>query len=1230
MPPEGLNRRAPAPLRRPAVQSAPPARGVGATRSGPNPIDLQLRLGNRGTQAFLEQFAPARAGGPRNSETPPAAQAPAAAAGLSEAEHDVPRAAAKSAAASVASPAQEVQPEAIAEQTSAAQSMVAAEKAPAQAMPSAAASSAAQANGAAVAADAPAAAAEASAVQGAAPAAAAAAENIAALETPAETEAPAEAAVALSPRQAIAPAAAAIGARSRAAQAHPPAGAASAAAQAGAITPATEQQREADAATMANFSSAADKPAEVDRDDFRAKLKAAILSKMQTPHTEDEAETVMHEGARNASGALQGELHGQSAKAAGLIAAAADPAADVKPADMTVDAAAPLVPEQAGAPPAPVAPDSVVPPPLPAERLDYSSERGDTDRAMAENQVTSEQMQRSNEPQFSAVVQERQGVEAREAQMPGELRAGEAGVRDQAHAGAAQAIVQGLGGMHDNRTARVANVAGQQTTTRDADAAERTRITGELERIKGETRSDVEIILRDMEKDAGEMFDAGLGRAEKAYSDVFDEEKGGVGTWLTTWGDDWEELIEHSLATAKVAYDDEVSRTIDAVATYVEGKLAEAKARVQRGKAEVDQFVAGLDKSVAQFGQEASANIAADFEAMTGEIDQRRDRLVDGLVQKFSESQKRVAALEQKLREENKSLWQRIYDATVGVIKTIIAFKNMLLDVLARAAGVIGAIISDPIGFLGNLIDGVKAGLDQFVGNIEAHLKEGLMGWLFGALEGAGIQLPETFDLKGILSIVLQVLGLTYTNIRARAVRLVGEETVSRLEQVAEVFKILVTEGPAGLWQMLVEKLGNIKDMMLEQIRNWVIEKIIKAGILWLVSLLNPASAFVKACKAIYDIVMFFIERGKQILDLVNAILDTISSIVSGNIQAMADKVEGALARMIPVAISFLASLLGLGGISEKIREIIETIQKPVNAAIDWVIGKAVALAKSVGSLFKGGKKDQEPKTIAPKAANDDGAIQYTATLSMSGAGHELVVEERAGALYVGMASGRLQNLVMLIAEAQAETEDESLDRALEEIAQELVLLDGAWKEIESLPAEELEGKRKVFRQRVVNDVSKLTTRLVGLGTRFHLTSLSDLGNPSTYQSGGFIKEKHRSDIRAIFYRSHYSSDAETERDDYIDSFNDPAYPGKFIDQKTNTWEDKKEKSIDHVIPVVVHWNDHDGNNMNQTARLTWYSEIDNHRYVAKKHNSSDGAKLGITYTWEIGPNFRGPGEDSL
>jgi len=38
---------------------------------------------------------------------------------------------------------------------------------------------------------------------------------------------------------------------------------------------------------------------------------------------------------------------------------------------------------------------------------------------------------------------------------------------------------------------------------------------------------------------------------------------------------------------------------------------------------------------------------------------------------------------EQELREANKSLWQRVYDATVGLIQKILAFKNLLLSVLA-------------------------------------------------------------------------------------------------------------------------------------------------------------------------------------------------------------------------------------------------------------------------------------------------------------------------------------------------------------------------------------------------------------------------------------------------------------------------------------------------------------------------------------------------------------------
>ncbi|NTU64346.1 MAG: DUF4157 domain-containing protein, partial [Chloroflexi bacterium] len=88
------------------------------------------------------------------------------------------------------------------------------------------------------------------------------------------------------------------------------------------------------------------------------------------------------------------------------------------------------------------------------------------------------------------------------------------------------------------------------------------------------------------------------------------------------------------------------------------------------------------------------------------------------------------------------------------------------MPILRRAAAVFRTIISDPIRFVGNLVRAGVQGFRQFSGNIRTHLVNGLVGWLTGALSGAGLTLPATWDLRGILSLVLQILGLTWQNIR--------------------------------------------------------------------------------------------------------------------------------------------------------------------------------------------------------------------------------------------------------------------------------------------------------------------------------------------------------------------------------------------------------------------------------------------------------------------------------
>ena len=165
-----------------------------------------------------------------------------------------------------------------------------------------------------------------------------------------------------------------------------------------------------------------------------------------------------------------------------------------------------------------------------------------------------------------------------------------------------------------------------------------------------------------------------------------------------------------------------------------------------------------------------------------------------------------------------------------------------------------------------------------------------------------------------------------------------------------------------------MEKLGDIKKMIMEQIEDFVLTKIITAGITWLISLLNPAAAFIKACKLIYDVVMFFVNNAERIMKFVNTVIDGVVDIAKGNISAVVDRIEDALSQMVPILIGFIASVLGIGGIGEKIKSIIQALQKPVNKALDFVIKTGLKLAGPVIRGLQGIGAKAKAKVAAGKA----------------------------------------------------------------------------------------------------------------------------------------------------------------------------------------------------------------------------------------------------------------------
>ncbi|HWR82085.1 MAG TPA: DUF4157 domain-containing protein [Candidatus Deferrimicrobium sp.] len=315
-----------------------------------------------------------------------------------------------------------------------------------------------------------------------------------------------------------------------------------------------------------------------------------------------------------------------------------------------------------------------------------------------------------------------------------------------------------------------------------------------------------------------------------------------------------------------------------------------------------------------------------------------------------------------------------------------------IFDFIDRAAAQIMGILREPKKFFNNVMHAIGGGVRNFVKNIKQHLIKGLIGWLTGALSEVNITIPDKFDFKGILSLVLQILGLTYENIKARVIKKYppAAKVFDVVEETFDIVKRIIDAGPSliALWKMFEESLSNLKEMVLSSIRSFVITTVIKEAVTWLLGLLNPAGALVKILKLIYDFVMFLIERFNQIKDFVLSVYNSISAIASGALTKAIAAVEDAMSRSLPVVISLLASLAGLGGIGKTVKDIIGRVRKPIDKVLDIVIDKIISFAKR---LVKGGKavtKKAWEKTkdlILPKRVFEAGGETHTISFRKSG-----------------------------------------------------------------------------------------------------------------------------------------------------------------------------------------------------------------------------------------------------
>ncbi|WP_410667671.1 hypothetical protein [Amycolatopsis sp. cmx-4-68] len=996
------------------------------------------------------------------------------------------------------------------------------------------------------------------------------------------------------------------------ARSHPPASREATSAQDASVPPKDDEVAQGKTANAEKMNEA--KPKEFDKEAFIKAVEQAIAEK--APKNLEQADEFADSGKpAEIKTEVQGKVGEGKADSAEQIADTTAAPPDTSAAEVKQ-----VVPMAADRPPAtPATPDpaKAAPDKLPPSATDMSAGPANVDQEMADSQVTEQQLKKSNEPAFNSALKDKKTAEKHSEATPPELRKNESQQLRQTTAQAKHLGAAAMGAIAGQRVRAGQQVSGGKKATKSSDEDKRAQVTAILQKVFDTMKTDVEAILTGLDKLVDDQFTKGEKEARDAFTaehrQKMDEYKdkrysGPVG-WAK-WGNDklFGLPLEADLIfiVAREHYVRRMRTVISDVADTIGRELARAKQRIATGRDELRKAVDSLPKDLKALGKQAAADFADKFDELTQSVDDKSTELVDTLATKYTDAVKAVDDEIAAEKEKNRGLVDKAMDAVKGVVKTILELKDLLLGVLAKAAQAVMAIIKDPIGFLGNLVTGVGGGLKLFMSNAGRHLQQGVLTWLLGTAGAAGIQLPTSFDAAGILLMIASLLGLTWANLRARLARKLPREAMTAIEAGEHALPIVVEvrkRGVRALWDDLKTRVGDLKKTLIDDLVSYLLPTIIIAGITWIVSLFNPASAFIRACKMIIDIIKFIVTNGKQILEFVNAVLDAVIAIAKGGSGGVPALVEKALARSIPVLIGALAALLGVGGIAGKVKEIFQKLARPVNKAIDWVIDKIVGLAKKVWAKLKAlGKKlkDKFDKKKPGKKRSDERSAA------------DKLSAVRAAAAEVESIAGPTPDQKKLRRQLPAIKDKYKLTKLYFK-----TFSTGEFEVVAEINPRHATKKWPPGETKytiIVDGKKRLKPEYAGAQMiRRRLYSSSNRG-PTQRMIKKFVTPRAyvKDEATGQFKKSAYESATHWE-----------SLPGNIVSISDET----TKPTLEHDPSVVEHWN-YDGNNTDQNTRITFYhfkGREDEAKVVMFRVNRETAESTG--YVPDLGPNFKEPGQ---
>lgn len=670
-----------------------------------------------------------------------------------------------------------------------------------------------------------------------------------------------------------------------------------------------------------------------------------------------------------------------------------------------------------------VAAANVTPPAATEAEVSLEADRAATADRIAEANIDNDVTREIPGPPFSDAREGMAELEQAAAEDPAAVLLEQEEAIAASRQGMRNVETQALAALEASRSTTVEGSLSQQLAMAGSEEEQRVAAAAAAEGIFTTAQEAVNGLLENMVPTAMGLWNTGKERTATAFDtelqrakDMVDERHEGIGGAIVSiWdrGFGLPDRITRIYTSAERTFGRDICTLIREVSTYVNGIVIACEEIIDNADREIAALFTSLPENLQDWATEQQAGFETRLTGMRDNAHDAQQNFTDDLVTQagaaVQEARERIDAL----REAAKGLIQKVADAIEAFIDDPVrAIINGLLTVVGIAPAAFWALIAqieevasdiadDPLNFANNLMDAVGLGFSNFFDGFFGHLLTGFINWLFSAMGTVGVEMPPDTSLKSIITFFLQLMGLTWPNIRKILVKHIGEENVELIEKAYELLTLLIEEGPAGIFEMIKERLDptDMLNTIIEAAVSYMVETIVSVATVRILGLFNPAGAILQAMEAIYKVLKWIFENAARIFTLVQTIVQGVADLIAGNIAGMAKKTEEALAGMLVPVIDFIAGFLGLGDLPEKIAEVVGGFQELVLEAVDKAIGFLVERARGLlQALGLGGD-------AGAGEGGEDEEVGKSISFSADGEGHRTWIDDSGSAPRVMVAS---------------------------------------------------------------------------------------------------------------------------------------------------------------------------------------------------------------------------------